>query len=236
MKRLLVSAILTTLLSTLFLTPASTVKAEAPWTGIVTAGTLNVRPAPNTRQAPIGELKHGDTVTVLAAVPGEVVRGDEWWYQIGPGQYVYAMYVARASSGSADFGPGERWIEINLTNKMARAMVDEQAVYSADVTIGRPGWGTPVGNFSIVKRVQSETMDSSTIGIPRESPDGYYLTDVLYTQYFLWTGQALHYNYWVSDEAFGNAASSRGCIGLRLEDAKFFWEFARVGTPVVIHY
>ena len=235
MKWLLVAVLVASLAAILFFS-ASPVEADSGWKGTVTASSLNVRSAPNTFSAPIDVLHYGDTVTVQATVEGEMVMGSATWYQIRPGQYVYGSYVAPAVGGSSGYGSGEHWIDIDLSNKFARAMVGDQAVYGADVTIGRAGWNTPVGTFSILRRVENETMDSSTIGIPRDSSGGYYYTGVLYTQYFLPTGQALHYNYWVPDEAFGNWASSRGCIGLRLADAKFFWDFAEIGTRVVIHY
>ena len=41
-------------------------------------------------------------------------------------------------------------------------------------------------------------MDSATVGIPRNSPRGYYLQNVLYTQYFTSSGASIHYNYWSS--------------------------------------
>lgn len=236
MKHLVIATMLIAFIATLLLLPAGAVEAAPDWTGTVTAGGLNVRPTPDTTQAPVGTLRYGDTVTVVASVKGEAVLGSDTWYQIGPGQYVVGTYVARKVSGVAEFGTGERWIDVDLSHKVARAMVDDAPVYTADVTIGRTGSSTPVGRFSVLRRVANEIMDSSTIGIPRDSPDGYYLTGVLYTQYFLPTGQALHYNYWVPDSYFGQAASSRGCIGLRLADAKFFWDFADVGTTVNIHY
>jgi lipoprotein-anchoring transpeptidase ErfK/SrfK len=49
-------------------------------------------------------------------------------------------------------------------------------------------------------------------------------------------GIALHYNYWRSDSYFGNVPSSHGCVGMRYDDAKFFWDFATIGTRVVVHY
>lgn len=235
MKWLLVLVSIVGLIAALLILPATAVEADSGWQGMVTTSTLNIRPAPNTFYAPVAVLHYGDVVTVQATVQGEAVVDDATWYQIGPGQYVYGAYIG-AADGATSYGSADRWIDIDLTDKIARAMVGNKAVYTAEVTVGRPGWSTPVGTFSIVNRVLNETMDSETIGIPRNSPDGYYYTDVLYTQYFLWTGQALHYNYWVRDEAFGNWASSRGCIGLRLADARFFWDFADIGTEVVIHY
>ena len=99
--------------------------------------------------------------------------------------------------------------------------------------IGREWSPTPVGEFSITSRVASETMDSASIGIPRGDPDGYYLTGVLYTQYFLGGGYSIHYNYW--SESWGYPGS-HGCLGLPYGDAAFLWEFATTGTPVSIHY
>jgi hypothetical protein len=46
--------------------------------------------------------------------------------------------------------------------------------------IGRGPLATPTGTFSIIRRVANETMDSATVGIPRNSSGGYYLTNVLH--------------------------------------------------------
>ena len=71
------------------------------------------------------------------------------------------------------------------------------------------------------------------VGIPRNSPGGYYLTNVLFTQYFLPTGQSIHYNWWSSSWGY---PGSHGCLGLPYADAAFMWSFATIGTPVSIHY
>ena len=146
---------------------------------------------------------------------------------------------ARAAIGDDAFQvaqAGGGWIRINLSQLVAHAMVGQRVVYAAPITAGTPAWPTPTGTFRILRRVHSETMDSSTIGIPRFSPGGYYLTGVLYTQYFTAAGHSLHYNYWSPRAAFGRWAGSHGCVGLLLDDATYFWRFATVGTPVVITY
>ena len=76
-------------------------------------------------------------------------------------------------------------------------------------------------------------MNSDTIGIPRFGPGGYYLTNVLFTQYFTGDGASLHYNYWSSN--FGNAGS-HGCLGLNYANSALLWEWAHIGTPLIIHY
>ncbi len=132
--------------------------------------------------------------------------------------------------------PGERWIDVNLSTQRVHAMVGNQVVYTAPATTGKRGWATPTGTFRIFSRVYNETMDSATLGIPRNSPEGYYLTNIYFTQYFANGGYALHSNYWQPDSAFGNYPTSHGCVGMRYNDAKFFWEFATYGTRVNVHY
>lgn len=126
---------------------------------------------------------------------------------------------------------GERWIDIDLTGQTATAMVGDQPLYTALVTTGKDGWETPRGTFHILSRVPDETMTSAAIG----AEEYYVLDHVLYTQYFTDKGHALHLNYWRDDSYFGRVRSSHGCVGIRLADAKFFWDFATFGTRVTIH-
>jgi len=127
-----------------------------------------------------------------------------------------------------------RWIEVDTSTGTAYAIQNGRVVYTARVTVGGRYFPTPKGTFTINRRVANEVMDSSTIGIPNNAPGGYYLTGVLYTQYF-YDGVSLHYNYWSPPSAFGSAAGSHGCVGMMLKDAAFFWNFASIGTPVIVY-
>jgi lipoprotein-anchoring transpeptidase ErfK/SrfK len=146
--------------------------------------------------------------------------------------YARELAAARPPEG-VSFGPDERWITVNLTTQRTTAFVGAQPAHVALVTTGDTDWETPTGDFRIFMRIENETMDSVTIGIPRDDPWGYYLEDVYFTQYFV-GGVALHYNYWRADSYFGNVPSSHGCVGMRYDDAKFFWDFATNGTRVVV--
>ncbi len=130
---------------------------------------------------------------------------------------------------------GERWIDVNLTTQRATAFIGLQPAYVALVATGVPGYETPKGQWNILYRVANETMDSSTVGIPRDAPHGYFLKDVLFTQYFAPGGVALHYNYWTPSWQFGNQAGSHGCVGMQYEDALAIWEFGTVGMRVSVH-
>ena len=126
---------------------------------------------------------------------------------------------------------GERWIDVDLEQQTTTAMIGDAPIYTALATTGKDGWATPKGTFHILVRVPDETMTSVSIG----AEDYYVLDHVLYTQYFTDRGHALHLNYWRPDDYFGRVRSSHGCVGLRLADAEFFWNFATYGTRVTIH-
>jgi len=57
---------------------------------------------------------------------------------------------------------------------------------------------------------------------------------VRWTQYFSPDDKALHENYWKPTDQFG-IPCSHGCAGLLAADAQFLWDWAGVGTPIVIH-
>lgn len=152
------------------------------------------------------------------------------WYTVGDDEYVRAGEV-RLPRPPLNVLPG-RWIDADLSEPaLVTAYDGNQVVYTAMAIKGFAATPTLRGIFQILRRVSDETMDSETIGIPRDSPGGYLLKHVLYTQYFTGDGASLHYNYWLG--TFGYAGS-HGCLGLNLEDSKWLWDWASVGTPVVI--
>ena len=147
------------------------------------------------------DMPAGAAIKVTARVHDE--DGQDW-YRTADGDYVPVSAVDFPSppatpvlSAAAPTTPrqafGGHWIDVNL-NLPARLTAYEGSapVRSMLVIIGRGPMATPTGTFSIMRRVANETMDSSTIGIPRSSPGGYYLTGVLFTQYILPTGQSIH--------------------------------------------
>lgn len=135
----------------------------------------------------------------------------------------------------AGVAPGQHWVDVNLSQQVACAMSGGDIVRVVLVTTGMPGWETPQGQFRILYRVADETMTSAGIGIPIDSPDGYDLDHVLYTQYFTYEGHALHDNYWRPLSVFGHTPTSHGCVGMVEGDAHFMWSWVGVGDLVNIH-
>jgi len=178
----------------------------------------------------------GAELTVLQASRRESIVGivagtdGESWYRTADGYFLPADQLFLSSSPDEYAG---RWLDVKLSGAARVVAFDGGApVRSFNAIKGTARFPTPLGVWSIVRRVYNETMDSTTVGIPRFSPGGYYLQNVLYTQYFRETGESLHYNWWSS--AWG-APGSHGCLGLSFADSKWLWEWGDVGTPVVIH-
>ena len=144
--------------------------------------------------------------------------------------------VGPAIARPASVGPNERWVDVNLSRQWATAAEGDTIVRGIPVTTGKAGFGTPTGTFTIFSRVYNETMDSATIGIPRNSAEGYYLKDIYYTQYFADGGVALHTNYWQPSSVFGAYPTSHGCVGMRQVDAAFLWDFVGNGSVVYVHW
>lgn len=176
----------------------------------------------------VKRLPNNSAIQVAESVKSSI-DGKEW-YRLEGGQYIRAEEV-RLPSPPPTHRQG-RWIDTDLSEPaMVTAYEGNQIVYTALAIKGFAATPTLRGNFQILYRVEKETMDSETIGIPRDGPGGYLLKDVLYTQYFTNDGASLHYNYWLG--TFG-LSGSHGCLGLNFEDARWFWDWASVGTPVVI--
>jgi hypothetical protein len=179
--------------------------------------------------AQIEPLQHNSVVSIAETVEGD--DGD-LWYRTQDGDYLPEAAVRLPRQPPRTFSG--RWLDADLREPaMLTAYEGDQPVLTTLTIHGAGARPTPVGLFQIIRRVANETMDSDTIGIPRFGPGGYYLTNVLFTQYFTADGASIHYNYWSGNWGF---AASHGCLGLTYADSAFLWSWASLGTPVYVHY
>ena len=99
-------------------------------------------------------------------------------------------------------------------------------------SMGRPEYPTPVGTYTVLAKERSVTMDSSSVGIPVDAPDGYLLT-VDYAVRFTSRGLFVHSAPWaVNSMGYDNV--SHGCISLSPEDAEWYYNTVNVGDPVIV--
>ena len=106
----------------------------------------------------------------------------------------------------------------------------EPGVFPA--TMGRPAYPTPVGIYTAMAKERDVVMDSSSVGIPVNSPDGYHLT-VDYAVRFTARGLFVHSAPWAVN-SLGNDNVSHGCISLSPEDAEWYFNTVNVGDPIIV--
>jgi LysM repeat protein len=118
-----------------------------------------------------------------------------------------------------------KWIDINVRTQTITAFQGNTPLKSVLVSTGVAWYPTPIGRYKVYMKVQSQAMSGGS-GASR-----YYLPGVPWVMYF--TGAyAIHGTYWHSN--FGRPMS-HGCVNLTIDDAKWFFDWAEMGTPVVTH-
>ncbi len=115
----------------------------------------------------------------------------------------------------------KRWIEINLSTQRLIAWQGNKQVYFVTVSTGKASTPTYPGVFKIQRKHSKDRMRGSNYDVP----------DVPYTMYY-YRGYAIHGAYW--HNRFGTPVS-HGCTNLPVKDAKWLYQWASVGTTVIIH-
>ena len=111
-----------------------------------------------------------------------------------------------------------------------RAHFGEAGVLPA--SMGRPEYETPVGTYSVLAKDRTVMMDSSSVGIPVDNPDGYRLP-VDYAVRITNRGLYVHSAPWAIN-ALGVENVSHGCISLSPTDAEWYFNTVHVGDPVIV--
>jgi lipoprotein-anchoring transpeptidase ErfK/SrfK len=99
-------------------------------------------------------------------------------------------------------------------------------------SMGRPDYPTPVGTYTVLAKERDVVMDSSSVGIPIDDPDGYLLT-VDYAVRITSRGLFVHSAPW-AENSLGYENVSHGCISLSPTDAEWYFNTVNVGDPVIV--
>lgn len=121
--------------------------------------------------------------------------------------------------------PGERWIDVDVTEQKLVAYEGFVPVFDSLVSTGTVNHPTVTGQFRIWLRFQSQDMNGYRLGFD------YYLKGVPYVQYF-YEDYALHGTFWHTN--FGTPMS-HGCVNLPTPAAEWLYNWAGYGTLVNIH-
>jgi lipoprotein-anchoring transpeptidase ErfK/SrfK len=115
---------------------------------------------------------------------------------------------------------GKKWIEVDISDQRLTAWQGDVPVFETIVSTGKPGWRTLPGTFNVYRKYEETRMTGP----------GYDTPDVPWTMYYS-GGFAIHGAYWHNN--FGTPVS-HGCVNLRVPEAKALFEWAPMGTEVVV--
>ena len=189
------------------------------------------------------------TVTTTPAVQGawRWMADDELHYR-GPAFWAAGTRITvtadlhRLQLADGTWGSGRR----TSTYRIGDAMVSTVDVRKHTMTVtkngkvlrvlkvstGRPEFETHNGVHLVLEKVKLKTMDSSTIGIPRGGPGGYYLK-VPNSVRISYSGEFVHSAPGTVRQQ-GRANVSHGCVNLAPADAAWFFSLSKRGDVVTV--
>ena len=115
----------------------------------------------------------------------------------------------------------QRWIEIDRTRQRLVAWQGGKPVYAIIVSTGKNSTPTRIGTFAIQSKYRYQRMRGADYDVP----------NVPYTMYY-YGSYAIHGAYW--NRQFGTPIS-HGCVNVAVNHAQWLFNWAAVGTPVVVH-
>lgn len=109
---------------------------------------------------------------------------------------------------------------------------DGKVVKTMPISMGTAKHPTPNGVYHTMEHYRSMYMDSSTFGVPSDSPEG-YRTYVEYATRMSNDGIFIHAAPW-SVAQQGKSNASHGCINVNTENGKWVFDNVPQGTPIVV--
>ena len=137
-----------------------------------------------------------------------------------------AQAPAAVETGVA-LGPDDKWIDVDLSEQRIVAYAGGEALHTSLISSGLPRHPTVLGQFHIYLKVYAQRMKG---GDP-EMHDDYDLPGVPNVMYF-YEDYSIHGAYWHHN--FGHPMS-HGCVNLPLDEAQWFFDWAPLGTLVLVH-
>lgn len=123
---------------------------------------------------------------------------------------------------------GEKWIDIDLSNKTVTAYEGATVVRGPVLVVdGAAETPTVTGTYHVYLQYETQTMRG-------QNADGtdYETENVPWISYF-YAGYALHGAPWRSSWGY---SGSHGCLNMPVGEAKWFYDWSEIGTTVTSHY
>ncbi|KXP01312.1 L,D-transpeptidase [Tsukamurella pseudospumae] len=125
------------------------------------------------------------------------------------------------------------WVALADDNtKQITVWHNGEVVKTMPTSMGTDKHPTPNGTYYTMEKLRDMYMDSSTYGVPVDSPEG-YRTYVEYATRMSWSGIFVHAAPWsVNQQGVSNA--SHGCLNVSTANGKYFYDNFPIGSPIVV--
>lgn len=203
---------------------------------------VNLRSGPSEDSPVVMKLRSGMVLQVF----GSTESGGRNWYKVGFDEwvrypdrmkgdlYVAAEFVrpfmheAPSELAAGSDAANSKRIVVDRSEQMLYAYEGDTPFMQESVSTGLELTPTPRGSFKIFRKTPSRYMQGP---IPEISDDAYDLPGVPWNLYFTKEGAAIHGTYW--HDNFGQP-QSHGCVNLPPDKARLLYEWAELGTTVVV--
>lgn len=145
---------------------------------------------------------------------------------LGEGLYGQRNRNARFSIGDRLIGTADD------STKTLTVRRNGQVVTTMPISMGKNSTPTPNGIYTIGDRYRNLIMDSSTYGVPSNSPNGYRL-EVDWATQMSYSGIYVHAAPW-SVGSQGSANVSHGCINVSPANAQWFFNNSKRGDVIEV--
>ena len=161
-----------------------------------------------------------------------------------PGTHVAVdLDINSVHAGGGIYGQESRHVEFDVGDSVVsrvdvdahtmRVFVNGDLARTIPVSAGKRGWETRSGTKVIIEKHRRKRMNAATIGVDRDDPEYYNLSNVQYALRVTYSGEFLHAAPW-SAGSQGSANVSHGCVGMSLEDAAWLYDITRRGDVVEV--
>lgn len=203
---------------------------------------VNVRSSPYVDAPVVTRLRNG----VILKVADKITEGGELWYKVTFDEWLrYPERVSKEWYVSGRyvrpfFDEGVQELQEGVVSSSTKHIIvdrGDQMVYAYDgkdlfmkekISTGIELTPTPRGVFTVYRKTPSRYMQGPIPGISEKQYD---LPGVPWNLYFTKEGAVIHGAYW--HDKFGKQWSS-GCVNLSPEQAKKIYQWADVGTEVLV--
>lgn len=159
----------------------------------------------------------GTKITINAAIYGK---------HLGNGVYGKQDRSATIAVGNSVIAVAD-----GQTHQMT-VTINGELVRTIPIAMGKRGHETPYGVYTLMSEHTNYTMDSSTYGVPVDSPQG-YRTKIAYASRMSNSGVFYHSAPW-SVRQQGHSNVSHGCLNMSTDNAAWLQSIAQKGDIVIV--